>query len=429
MRRSPRLVSIVSANGLGTPPASSEFTEPFLLERAAPEANDRADARPANAADRNPPAKRILLISNKVMHYRVSVYNYFHRRFASMGFEFCVVADSLQKQNRRRMEFEFHEIPFNFFKYRKTIRDLRPDAVILFLHLKDWITWPLIHWLRFQRVPFACWTKGGNWDQGRSRLRYHLFNYFHGLSDALILYSHDCLRFVKPRFRGKAFVANNTINFDDFPLVHETKEDIKKEFNIPFKKVVLFVGRMEAGGGRKRVDHLIDIFRDLTRRDIGLVLVGSGLSDELKRRLNPLNTIYLGEVHDARDLGIAKLFRMADVCAIPGHVGLGLNQAFYWGLPVVTEEGDHPPEVGYLEPGRNGFMVPKDNLLAMKDRLLFLLDNDLLRAEFSKNARADIMSKASIDKMFEGFRDCVHFLTRLNGRTSCAEMPAAGTGR
>lgn len=365
-----------------------------------------------NGNNRQGAAKRILLVSNKVMHYRVSVYNYFYRQFLSMGFQFSVLADSLQKENRRPMEFEFREIPFKFFKYRKVIQELRPDALILFLHLKDSITWPLVHWLKLRRIPFACWTKGGNWDKGESRLRYHLFNYVHGMSNALILYSSDCLRLVKPRFHARAFVANNTINFDDFPLVEETREDVKREFSIPFKKVVLFVGRMEAGGGRKRVDHLIDIFRDLDRADIGLVLVGSGLSEELKRRLNPRNTIYLGEIHDAKDLGIAKLFKMADLCAIPGHVGLGLNQAFFWGLPVVTEEGEHPPEIGYLQPGRNGFIVPQNDLRALKDKILLLLDNDTLRHELSRNARADIIANASIEKMFSGFRDCIQFLMR-----------------
>src|SRR6266699_6863792 len=59
------------------------------------------------------PAK-ILLVSNQVMHYRVSVYNYFHRRFRELGFEFSVIADCLQKQNKRPLEFEFCELPFNF---------------------------------------------------------------------------------------------------------------------------------------------------------------------------------------------------------------------------------------------------------------------------------------------------------------------------
>ena len=138
------------------------------------------------------------------------------------------------------------------------------------------------------------------------------------MGDALILYSDECLKFLKPGLQQKAFIANNTINFDDFPQINETKDEIKREFAIPFKKVVLFVGRMGASRGRKRVDHLVEIFRTIDRPDLGLVLVGSGLSDEVKARINPKNTLYLGEVHDAGNAAIAKLFKIADVSQFRG---------------------------------------------------------------------------------------------------------------
>jgi len=357
------------------------------------------------------PPKGVLLVSNEVMHYRVSVYNYFHRRFRESGFEFSVIANRLQEKNQRPLEFELRELPFDFFQYRKAIVARQPAAVILFLHMKELISWPLMHWLKMRRIPFALWTKGGNWDAKESKLRYEMFNYTHALSDGLILYAEACRQFLKPRFQSKAFVANNTINFEDFPSVPQSKEEIKKEFGIPFAKTVIFMGRMGVDKGRKRVDHLVEMFRDIERQDIGLVLVGSGLSPELKARMNPRNTMYLGEVHDALDLQISKLCKMADVCAIPGHVGLGLNQAFYWGLPVVTEQGDHPPEVVYLKPGRNGFMVPRNDLASLKERILFLLDNDEARREFSRNARQDILREASIEGMFSGFKQCVDYLT------------------
>lgn len=366
-------------------------------------------------SEKGGPAK-IVLVSNQVMHYRVSVYNYFHSRFGEYGLDFSVIADGLQEQNQKPPEFELCELPFEFFQYRRAISAAQPVAVILFLHLKDWITWPLIHWLKLRGIPFAFWTKGGNWDAIHSKLRYEMFNYVHAMSDALILYGESCREFIKPRFQSKAFVANNTVNFEDFPAVQESKAEIKREFGIPFEKTVIFMGRMGVGDGRKRVDHLIDIFRGLDRGDVGLVLVGSGLSEELKGRMNARNTVYLGEVHDPRDLQISKLCKMADICAIPGHVGLALNQAFYWGLPVITEEGDHPPEMLYLKPGRNGYVVPRNDITSLRDHILGLLDNDDLRAEFSRHARQDILREASIERMFSGFKACVDYLTAGNCR-------------
>src|SRR3954463_11036456 len=88
-----------------------------------------------------PIRKRVLLISNRVMHYRVSVYNYFWRHFREHGWDFVVLANELQRQNQNERQFEFIEIPFQFSRYRAEIERLKPDAVILFLHLKDLILW------------------------------------------------------------------------------------------------------------------------------------------------------------------------------------------------------------------------------------------------------------------------------------------------
>ncbi len=351
--------------------------------------------------------KRVILISNPVMHYRVSVYNYFHQRFADYGWEWIVLTNKVQPQNRLPPRFQLEEIPFDFLAYRKRLKELKPDAVILFLHLKDKVQWPLIHWLKLSGIPVAEWTKTRNLDDAENVLKNTLYSYLHWLSDGLIIYSGDLMRFLTTAQRAKAHVANNTINHTEFPAITESKEAIKQSLGIPFKRVVLFVGRMDVDAGRKRVDHLIEIFRDIGDREAGLVIVGSGMRPEWQARMNPKTTRYLGEVHDPENRQIARIFTMADVCAIPGHVGLGLNQALYYGLPVVTMEGKQPPEICNLHSGRNGYIVPANDVDALRARILELLDDDALRGQFSTAAREDFAKEASIEGMFQGFRQCV----------------------
>jgi glycosyltransferase involved in cell wall biosynthesis len=359
-----------------------------------------------------PPARRVLLISNRVMHYRVSVYNYFWRHFRERGWDFVVLSNELQRQNQNPCQFEFIERSFRFSEYRDEILRLQPDVVILFLHMKDRILWPLIHWLKLRGIPVALWTKTRNLDDPDNRLRNALFDYLHFLSDGLILYTASLRRFISERQRKKVFIANNTINFEDFPEICESKEEIKQQMGLPFRKIVLFVGRIGEEGNRKKVDHLIEIFRGLDRPDAGLVIVGSGLSEEHRARMNPANTRYLGEVHDPEHRLISRIFRMADICSIPGHVGLGLNQAFYWGLPMVTEHGNQPPEIEYLQDGVNGFMVAEDDVQALREKLLFLLDDDAARETMAANARRSILEQASIEGMFQGFLSCTSQLAR-----------------
>lgn len=355
--------------------------------------------------------KKVLLISNRVMHYRVSIYNHFARAFREMGYEFIVRSNELQRENPYPIEFDFKEIPFKFSDYRKEINDIRPDYVIVFLHLKNFIVWPLVHWLKLKNIPVVYWNKGINLEVPNPYIRNRFFYYVHSICDGIILYSKEEIKHIKKKNRHKVFVANNTVNFEDFPDISDEKEQIKSELGIPFKKVVLFVGRM---WHRKKVLHLVEIFHSLNRKDIGLVLVGDDMGTNISEKINRENTIYLGEIYDPRNVKISRIFKMADVFCIPGDVGLGLNQAFFWGLPVVTEDGFQPPEVHYLVDGRNGFIVSAGDLEALREKMLYLLDNDDARREFSANARKDIMEKASINRMFAGFSDCIKYLERTN---------------
>jgi glycosyltransferase involved in cell wall biosynthesis len=352
--------------------------------------------------------RKVLLISNKVFHYRVSNYNYFAQRFREIGWEFVVRANELERSNPYPPDFDFRVMEFRFADYRKEIERLNPDVVLLFLHLKNTIIWPLIHWLKARGTPVVYWNKGVNLEVRNPWLRNLPFYYVHALCDAIVLYSRHEVKDIRPPSRTKVFVATNTINFQAFPSISASKEELKRELGIPFKKVVLFVGRMR---GVKKVDHLITAFNEIEDPDCGCIIVGDPMGCDLPAMIRRNNVIHLGEVHDPDGIKISKIFKLSDLFVIPGEVGLGMNQAFYWGLPVVTEACFQPPEIHYLTEGRTGFIVPENDIPALKEKMLLLLQNDELRAKFSAAAREDILRDASIEKMFSGFRDCLIALT------------------
>ena len=351
--------------------------------------------------------KKVLLVSNKIFHYRVSNYNYFARRFREEGWELYVRGNVLQKNNPYPLEFDFKEMPFVFGDYRREIERIRPDVVIVFLHLKDLIIWPLLHWLKLRGTPVVYWNKGINLEVRNPGLRNLPFYYIHNLCDGIVLYSKHELTDIKPKNRHKVFIANNTVNFSAFPEVASSREEIKAEFKVPFEKVVLFVGRMRPV---KKVEHLIEVFNGIEEPGWGCVIVGDPMEYDLPSLIRRDNVMCLGEIFDPDNVQISKLFKMADLFVIPGDVGLGMNQAFYWGLPVVTEDGLQPPEIHYLTPGRTGFVVPEGDLAELGRKTRALLEDDALRAEFSRHAREDILREASIEGMFSGFLSCVQSL-------------------
>jgi glycosyltransferase involved in cell wall biosynthesis len=377
--------------------------------------------------------RKVLLVSNKVFHYRVSNYNYFAGRFRDEGWEFFVRANEIQKNNPFPLEFDFREIPFRFSNYKREIERLKPDVVILFLHLKNLMIWPLLHWLKLKGIPVAYWNKGINLEVRNPRLRNLPFYYIHSLCDGIILYSKHEIKDIKPHNRHKVCVANNAVNFTAFPEVPESRAEIKAEFGIPFEKVVLFVGRMRPV---KKVEHLIAIFNEIDEPGCGCVIVGDRMGYDLDSLIRGENIRYLGEIFDAGNIQISKLFKMSDLFVIPGDVGLGMNQAFYWGLPVVTENGLQPPEIHYLKEGQSGFIVPEDDLTALKEKTLLLLKDDGLRAEFSRNAKEDIRREASVETMFQGFLQCLstlmekrHGAARKAAEANSSAQPAGTVGR
>jgi len=63
----------------------------------------------------------------------------------------------------------------------------------------------------------------------------------------------------------------------------------------------------------------------------------------------------------------------------------------------------------------NGFMVPRDDILEMANKLLLLLDNEELRQRFSDKAKQEIDENGNMDVFCAGFRDALFYAT---GRTS-----------
>jgi glycosyltransferase involved in cell wall biosynthesis len=263
-----------------------------------------------------------------------------------------------------------------------------------------------VWWLKTKKIPIIYWCHGVNLLDPNNKIKNIFFRHLHNISNAIILYTPGELRYVSPFNRSKTFIANNTLNFLTFPEILESKHQIRKEFGLTYKKIVLFVGRIIPP---KRLDLLLEIFRKRPGSDTGLVIVGSGLDNRQKELVDSIPSIsYFGSVYDR--IKIHKIHKMSDVFCIPGANGLGLNLAMYWGLPCIAFAGLHPPEIYYLKDGRNGFLIKDNSLKKLEEKIDLLLENKELYTQFSNNAKKIILEEANIDKMFQGFLDSIRYV-------------------
>jgi glycosyltransferase involved in cell wall biosynthesis len=279
--------------------------------------------------------------------------------------------------------------------------------IILFVWLRYTFLLPFMLYCRLKGIKTITWSHGINLLKKRRPIKNRFYYLRQRLARALIIYSENEKKYIKASHR-KLFIANNTLNFHDFPEINLEKEELKRKYHLEKKKIILFVGRISVPG--RKIEALIELAGKLDDNYMILV-IGPGLRDELVAQIEKSENIrYYGAVYDP--VKIAEIYSLSDLFCMPGPIGLAINHAFYYGLPVVTEEGEHGPEIAYLEQGRNGFLYKKNDIEDLRAKVLYLLENPEEYNRFSKNAKETIEREASIERMVKVFVDAVRYAER-----------------
>ncbi len=351
--------------------------------------------------------KKILLITNSLFEYRYEVYNEFIRLFLqhTYNFKILIINDSKRKIIKTN-DVNFIHTGSGIKELKNTIDHEEPDFIISFITPTNKMLWFLFLYSKINKIPNITWTHGVNLQNPDSEIKGIVYRFIHKISSALILYSKNELKYISNQYHFKTFIANNTINFNSIPNIVNSKEEIKEKLGIQYDKTVLFVGRMQK---RKRIEVLIKIFKEARFQEYGLLIVGPGFNEYYEKQIvNQTNIIYLGAIFDS--IKVNEIFKAADLFCIPGTNGLGINQAMYWGLPCLTLNVHHSPEIAYLENNVTGYMIKTKDELA--DKIFYLLENNTERLRVSINAKNRITSEASIGVMFKGFLNAVNFLNK-----------------
>ena len=151
---------------------------------------------------------------------------------------------------------------------------------------------------------------------------------------------------------------------------------VRARYALDGKTVFLFSGQLIE---RKGVDVLLRAFAELTasRSDMALLLLGDGPLRQSLEASVPAFCRHL--VHFAGHVEQADLpahFHAADVFVLPSrHDGWGVvvNEACAAGLPVIVTAAAGASR-DLVADGRNGFIVPRDDVAALRGRMLHFLE-------------------------------------------------------
>ncbi|MFO1313553.1 MAG: glycosyltransferase family 4 protein [Burkholderiales bacterium] len=348
---------------------------------------------------------RVLLVHpGAIPHYRIAIYGYLSGFLAERGYDLHVTSDTLEPGHSHSVKFRYTQVRLSTAAIVGMIRRESIDAVIDFMGLRNLYLFPTYAIGKgVLRRKFVYWGQGRDLLASQSILKNIGYALEQALCDAIILYS-ESLRPMLPAFlRKKAFVAPNTL-YIDYPGLPAgvTRDSVLARYGITTRKNIICVGRMQK---RKRIEQAVAALALLSRPDIGLILVGPDSEGVLSGfdapNIYKLPALYGNEKFD--------LLFSSDLFCLPGAVGLSIVDAFYAGLPLVTEEGDPSAEAAYLKNGINGFVVPRGDVRALASKLLLLLDDDTLRLRFSIAAASEIADHANIDDFCEGFYRALNF--------------------
>ena len=294
----------------------------------------------------------------------------------------------------------------------------RFDAVVLTWNVRLLELTPALLACRAQGTASVLWGHG--YSKSDSVLRRALRRQMVSLADATLLYGRMEQERLQAAGYKRTFVAPNAI--DQSSIAAATAEwtadkarlqSWRKERGIEDGRLVVFISRIEPD---KRVDLLLEAFRIAQQQDPGLrlAIIGGGSGLESARAYAAelgiaSSTTFTGPIYNERD--IAPWCLSAGCFAYPEAIGLSIQHAFGYGLPVVTSDclASHNPEIEALLPGVNGLLYAHGNAAAFGDAMLQVLQGTRSRAQWREAALDTVNAPDgyNVHAMVHGYADAL----------------------
>jgi glycosyltransferase involved in cell wall biosynthesis len=345
--------------------------------------------------------KHILLFDQDLQPYREGVYRFFAAEFKKMGYELVVLYDA--KLNKRPIQdANMLAWSYSFLGFVKALKQYKPSIIIQFVWLRYFFLFPFMIYARIMGKKIILWSHGVNLQKRDHKLMNQLYYLRQRLANTLVIYHEDQMQYVV-KDSSDVFIANNTLNFNEFPEIEATKEQLKQKHGFAGIQVLFCVGRMNMNN--RKLSHLIEL-AELLDENQKVVLVGPGVETQ---DIVGSKLVYLGVEYD--QVIVNEYYKMADIFVMPGAIGLAINQAFYHSVPAIIEDVYQGPEGGYLKEGLNGYVYKTGDVADLETKVDLVLGDKDQYEVLSRNAYETMKNEGSIEKMFDGFRNAVKYVS------------------
>lgn len=302
--------------------------------------------------------KTVLYLYGNIPAYRRDFFTLLSNRLKEKGMKFQFLYGKKKEKTyiieEREVDFKTIELeleqwnfgPVEFLSYKdfmKTIKNIKPDVVVLQFHVAVLSFWKLYFYLKRHNIPYITWDC--NWTRDTLgdilvKIRKKLVDFTYKKAKVCLTYGHTFKDYLlgigKPE--DKIVVAQNTINIEKI-IENRATSCGKRTFNHPLR--ILYVGALIQ---RKYVETAIEAIARLIndKYDVYFDIVGGGdYIDKLKEinvTLGNTERIIFHGPKKGKEL--QQFFENDDVFILPGTGGLAINEAMAYSMPIISTKGD-----------------------------------------------------------------------------------------
>jgi glycosyltransferase involved in cell wall biosynthesis len=172
---------------------------------------------------------------------------------------------------------------------------------------------------------------------------------------------------------------------------------------------------------KNKFEQAIKAFAEIkkTNNNFTWILIGDG---EQKKELQELvlkfqldkNVRFLGSIYS--EARLAPYFLSADCLIHPAAIGLSLNQAFGYGLPVITHSNIqfHNPEIAAFKNNFNGLSFKMNDIHSLANVIRKFFKKEKTKNKFTKNCYDIVRNKYNSNTMAKNFFKIVNKVEKFN---------------
>lgn len=292
-----------------------------------------------------------------------------------------------------------HWLPFNLLWQPEVIDAVLRDEYDGYIFLGDMhylSTWIAVVAARLSKKKTLFWTIGMH--RPERALKLFTRNLWHALPHQLLVYGEYAkdLMIAAGVKGSKIVVIGNSLDYSLQTRIFETLDRRPSEPNaLP---VLVSIGRVTARRKLNRLIEAVAALRDDHHIRVLLRIIGDGSArgelEELVHKLELTAEVeFLGAVYGEEE--IARHMHQADLCVVPGIIGLGAIHAHSYGTPVITcgDWAIQAPEAEVILPGRTGAFCRWDDSDSVTQTIKSWLASSRDRSDVRSACRAEIARK------------------------------------